>query len=125
MVSICTRAQNQKSKTVSNALLYLSFIEIPKGYAPIQIRNISFVGNLAFGTLVSAPWECSPLDPCHEIIVMDNYIADSINNPWTCHNVKSFTVSGNHPAGLAECMEESMNQTWVSLRSNSMSVPIL
>lgn len=86
---------------------------IPHGYNPVLIRNISFIGNHALGTGVSAQWDCSALDPCHEIIVMDNYIATaSTYNPWTCHNIQSFTVSGNYPAGLTECMEESMNHTW-------------
>jgi polygalacturonase len=90
---------------------------IPKDYAPVQIRNISFVRNRALGTGLGAYWDCSPLDPCHEITVMDNYIAASpADNPWTCRNIKSFEVSGNYPAGLTECMEESMNQStsWVA-----------
>jgi polygalacturonase len=88
--------------------------DVPHGYPPAQIRNISFVGNVALGTGVTAQWSCAPLEPCHDILVRDNSIRlhTPHHNPWTCTNVQSFTVSGNYPTGLTKCMEESMNQTW-------------
>lgn len=83
---------------------------MPVGYDPAQIRNISFVRNRALGSATQATWQCSEHDACHDITVVDNYVANSNaeNDPWTCLNIESFTVSGNYPKGLEDCMEQSM-----------------
>jgi polygalacturonase len=100
----------------------------PNGYDAVLVRNISFVGNRAFGSGKAATWDCSINDVCHDIQVVDNHVAvdptdnhdnnndneskhNGTNNPWTCHFIDTFTVSGNYPHGLEECMEQSMNAT--------------
>jgi polygalacturonase len=86
--------------------------DMPVGYDATQIRNISFINNRALGSATSAQWQCSEQSVCREITVTGNYIAnakvDVNHTPWSCRSIASFTVSGNYPEGLEDCMKESM-----------------
>lgn len=87
---------------------YQSHDSPPKDYPPTKVRGITFIDNKALGGGVGANWDCSPFSPCDDIIVINNRV-DSVHNPWNCHNVKTYNVSGNSPTGLRDCMYRSMH----------------
>lgn len=91
--------------------------EVPKDYPPTLVRNISFVGNRALGRAVGASFSCAEKDICEDIVVINNTVvnADDDRNIWHCRFIKTYTVLGNTPAGLKECMEQSMNQTGITI----------
>lgn len=82
----------------------------PKGYPATKIRNIAFIGNRALGAGYGATFACSIHDFCENITVVNNYVAAG-GRPWGCQYIDTYNASGNSPAGLAECMEKSMNRT--------------
>ena len=43
--------------------------------------------------------------------MINNTVANASpnTNPWHCKFVANYTVSGNSPPGLADCMRESMH----------------
>jgi hypothetical protein len=87
----------------------------PKDYAATTVRNISFLRNRAMGGAVGASFGCSVNDACHDIVLINNTIANAkTSSPWSCHYIESYTVSGNAPTGLDECMAKSMNGTTIS-----------
>jgi len=56
-------------------------------------------------------FHCDVQDPCHAITVVNNTIAQAAatgRNPWSCQYIASYTVAGNVPEGLEECMAQSM-----------------
>jgi len=90
--------------------------EIPKDYPPTLVRNISFINNHALGRAVGVTFECAENDVCENFVVINNTVAaaKADQDIWNCRFIKTFTVSGNTPAGLERCMEQSMNQTAVA-----------
>lgn len=98
---------NTSSFILLNAHYQTHDDDAPDGYAPVLIRNISFVRNRALGTGVRAVWDCSVHDACQEILVLDNHIENADKEPWVCKHIASFLVGGNSPPGLQACMEES------------------
>lgn len=89
---------------------YQSSDPVPTDYPPTRLRNITFVNNRALGSAVGANFACAEGDACEGIRVINNTVLDAGGrNPWGCHFVRSFEVSGNSPPGLEECMQNSMN----------------
>ena len=96
--------------------------EIPKDYPPTLVRNVSFIDNHALGRAVGATFDCAENDACEGFVVINNTVAaarvDHNVRVWNCHNIKTFSVSGNTPPGLDKCMEQSMNQTAAGIVSS-------
>ncbi|KAG7374611.1 endopolygalacturonase [Nitzschia inconspicua] len=86
--------------------------QIPDRYPKTLVKGIYFRNNRAIGTATAAIFRCDALDPCHEIHVVNNYIANSRNDdPWGCEYIQSYHVENNVPEGLDDCMAASMNGT--------------
>lgn len=100
--------------------------EEPPSYPMTVIRNIVFSNNRAFGFGKSASFHCHAKDACHGIQVVNNTIwgdgTDSNRNPWSCRFVESYHVANNTPAGLEDCMANSMNASSAYLLVESTSV---
>ena len=82
----------------------------PVGYAPTEVWNISFIGNRALGGATGAAWVCSVNDVCEGLTVVNNSVLHA-EHPWGCHFINTYSVSGNTPAGLTDCMRDSMNRS--------------
>jgi len=89
---------------------------LPDGYEPTKLHNISFLGNTAAASAFSVIFDCPVVSPCRDIRVRDTTILNHHqNNPWSCHNVDTFTVQNNTPPGLEECLQNSSSSSSSSL----------
>jgi polygalacturonase len=87
----------------------------PKDYPGTAVRGISFLGNRVVGRGLGARFSCSQYDACHNVTVFNNTIdvPSTDFDPWGCHYVADYNVRANVPAGLEDCMANSMKNTTI------------
>lgn len=83
----------------------------PKGRASTRIRDVEWVGNV-FLSDVSRKVRSKFICPgsCFDIRVINNSVG-SRGATWQCSDIQTFTVSGNMPRGLSECMRRQRRGT--------------
>ena len=84
-----------------------------------------------------ANWVCSVNDACEGLTVVNNTDIVTVTgtgtgtgtepaldpSPWGCQYVRTYTVAGNSPPGLRECMEKSMNRTAAHVHAHAERAP--
>jgi len=133
-----TRGQMEENIIIKDNTIYnnTGFIDLetnyqtkdnspPKGYAATVVRDITFTGNRALGGGTGATFLCSVNDPCDNITVTNNTVANN-PNPWNCHFIKTFTTADNTGEDKLEtCMKNSMQPKTTTEGSSLPAAPRL